>query len=322
MAADGTTEIGRASAPSASGGNDAPATPAAGFLAEARRWLDADPHQALRAVDEAFKSRPGFEEWAAAYRTRLEALIRLGETGEAARTYERFRAKLHERARTDRLEELLLDASGPMAEVFDAAALEAELVDLYETMPGRERQFLEVATSLAGRHASVGTKDALHTAVSLLREAISRGGDEARGLWEDVSSRARAAGISVDGPEPEELKARIQARGVAPRVVVVGGDEASRPHAARMQDLGRRIGFEGSLVLGGARPAQRVLADVEEQLRAGATAVVVLHTAGPELREGVRRLAAGMSVPVTEIPYAGAVSLEPELLGALEGSLR
>ncbi len=137
-----------------------------------------------------------------------------------------------------------------------------------------------------------------------------------------MSSRARAAGISVDGPVPEELKARIQARGASPRVVVVGGDEASRPHAARMEDLGRRIGFQGSLVLGGARPAQRVLADVEEQLRAGATAVVVLHTAGPELREGVRRLAAGMSVPVTEIPYAGAVSLEPELLCALEDSMR
>src|SRR5690606_31953584 len=126
-AADGTTEIGRASAPSASGGDDAPASPAAAHLAEARRMLDADPHQALRAVDEAFKSRPAFEEWAAAYRTRLEALIRLGETVEAARTYERFRAKLHERGRTDRLEELLLDSSGPMAEVFDAAALESEL---------------------------------------------------------------------------------------------------------------------------------------------------------------------------------------------------
>ena len=126
----------------------------------------------------------------------------------------------------------------------------------------------------------------------------------------------------MDGPVPEELKARIQAGGTTPKVVVVGGDEASRPHAARMEDLGRRLGFQGSLVLGGARPAQRTLADVEEQLRAGATAVVLLHTAGPELREGVRRLAADLSIPVREIPYAGAASLEPELLGALEDTMR
>jgi len=49
--------------------------------------------------------------------------------------------------------------------------------------------------------------------------------------------------------------------------------------------------------------------------------IVVLHTATPDVREGVRRLAAGLSVPVREIPYAGAVGIEPEVLAALADSL-
>ena len=36
---------------------------------------------------------------------------------------------------------------------------------------------------------------------------------------------------------------------------------------------------------------------------------------------GVRRLAAGLSVPVREIPYAGTVGIEPEVLAALNDSL-
>ena len=108
-----------------------------------------DSHRALRCVDEAFKSRPGFEDWYAAYRIRLEALLRLGETAEGIRTFERFRAKLHERGRAERLEELLLDGAGPLGELMDDTRQRAELVDLYDTMTGRERPFAEAATSLA-----------------------------------------------------------------------------------------------------------------------------------------------------------------------------
>jgi hypothetical protein len=265
-------------------------------------------------VDDAFKSRPTFEEWHAAYRVRLEALIRLGEKAEALRTYERFRAKLHERGRVDRLEELLLDDSGPMPEVLDETARKAELVDLYEAMPGRERAFVETCVALASHHARVGTAIDLRKAVSLLREAIARGGDEAGSMWEEVAARARAAGVAVDGPTPEEVRARLLGRPTSTRVVVVGGDESSRAHGERMQDIGRRAGFEGSLVVGGARPHHRTLAEVEEQARQGAAAIVLLHTTTQDVREGVRRLGSDLSVPVREIPYAGAASLETELL--------
>ena len=304
-----------AAMPGASG--SAPVGSAAAHLAEARRVLDNDPHQALRSVDEAFKSRPTFEDWYAAYRIRLEALIRLQEQAEALRTYERFRAKLHERGRADRLEEMLLDASGPMAEVLEPHAHQAELVDLYESMPGRDRQFVDACVALASRHAEASSPTELRKAVSLLREAIARGGDEARARWEDVAAKARAAGVSIEGPAPDDVRALLLTMSPGARVLVVGGDESSRAHGERVAELGRRAGFLGSLVLGGARPSQRALAEVEEAVRDGVTAIVLLHTATPDLKEGVRRLAGALSLPVREIPYAGAASLEAELLTEL-----
>ena len=301
----------------ASSAPQAPLSSAAAHLAEARRVLDNDPHQALRSVDEAFKSRPTFEDWYAAYRIRLEALIRLQEQSEALRTYERFRAKLHERGRADRLEEMLLDASGPMAEVLDAAGHQAELVDLYEAMPGRDRQFVDACVALADRHAEASAPTDLRKAVSLLREAIARGGDEASARWEDVAAKARAAGVVIEGPAPEDVRARLLAIGPSTRILVVGGDESSRAHGERLAEVGRRAGFTGALIVGGARPSQRALAEVEEAARDGATAIVLLHTATPDLKEGVRRLGGDLSLPVREIPYAGAASLEAELLTEL-----
>ncbi|MBL9088723.1 MAG: CDC27 family protein [Planctomycetia bacterium] len=309
---DGSREVHPAPVPVAGA---APASLAGGFLATARRVLDADPHGALKAVDDTFRSRPTFEEWATAYRIRLEALIRLGERGEAMRTFERFRAKIHERNHPERLEELLVDPSSPMAEVLDDAAMKAELVDLYGAMAGRERPFVEAATALASHHADLGTPASLRTAISLLREAVALGGEEARGMWTDVAMRARAAGVEVDGPSLEDVRARFEQRGGA-KVVVVGGDDASRAHGPRVEDLGRRAGFEGSLVLGGAKPAAKTLADVEALAR-GAAAIVLLHSTTPELRDQVKRLAADLSVPVRELPYAGPASLEPELLAEL-----
>jgi hypothetical protein len=198
-----------------------------------------------------------------------------------------------------------------MAEVLDDCRDEDQL-----TCTGRwpgARPFLEAATALASHHADLGTPASLRTAISLLREAVALGGEEARGMWTDVATRARAAGVEVDGPSLEDVRARFEQRGGATKVVVVGGDDASRAHGPRVEDLGRRAGFEGSLVLGGAKPAAKTLADVEALAR-GAAAIVLLHSTTPELRDQVKRLAADLSVPVRELPYAGPASLEPELL--------
>ncbi len=295
-------------------------TVAAGHLAEARRFLDMDSHHALRCVDEAFKSRPGFEDWYAAYRIRLEALLRLGETAEGIRTFERFRAKLHERGRAERLEELLLDGAGPLGELMDDTRQRAELVDLYDTMTGRERPFAEAATALANIYAEEGDAHSLHEAVALLREAIAKGSDEAHTTWADVGPRARAAGVPVDGAELEAVKAKVAARGAPVKIVVLAGDESSRPHEARLSKIAHGLGIEAVFVMGGARPPARTLEDLERAIE-GAVAVIVLHNAGMDLRDGVRAAAEPRGVAVKELPFAGAVGFEPEVLAAIDAVL-
>jgi hypothetical protein len=179
-------------------------------------------------------------------------------------------------------------------------------------MPGRERPFVEACVALAREHAAAGTPFGLRKAVSLLREAVAKGGDEATALWPEIAAKAREAGVSVEGPTPEDVRARVGDR-PAPKVVVVGGDESTRAHAGSLEDVARRAGFTAHLVLGGARPPQRTLEEVEAAAR-GAAALVLLHGTTPDVREGVRRLSETLGVPVREIPYAGAASLEPEIL--------
>lgn len=292
-------------------------TVAAGHLADARRFLDMDSHRALRSVDEAFKSKPGFEDWYAAYRIRLEALLRLGEMGEGVRTFERFRAKLHERGRAERLEELLLDATGPLGEMMDETRLSTELCDLYDTMVGRERPFVEAATALAGRLAESGDPRSLHEAVALLREAIAKGGDEAHTLWAEVGPKARAAGVPVDGADVDAVRARVAAHAGPTKVVVVAGDESSRPHERRLAALARGLGIEATFLMGGARPPARTLEDVASAVE-GAAAVLVLHNVGGDVREGVRALAKEREIACRELPFAGAAGFEPEVLAALD----
>jgi hypothetical protein len=298
-----------------------PASDPVRCLELAREALASDAHRTLQWVDAAFKARPGFDDWFSAYHLRLEALVRLNERAEALRTYERFRAKLHERGRPDRLEALLGEANGPLSQVLDETALLAERVDLYEVMPGRDADYARACVDLAGRVGDTGSAEGRRKAVALLREAAALGSEAAQAALPGAVEAARAAGLPVDGPSADDVRARLQGRSTAPRVLVVAGDGARKPHVDRVSDLGRRVGFEGSWVVAGARPPQKTLADVEASMRQGTSTIVVLHTATPDVREGVRRLAAGLSVPVREIPYSGAVGIEPEVLAALADSL-
>jgi tetratricopeptide (TPR) repeat protein len=296
---------------------------AANHLAEAQRVLGRDPRAALLAVDRVFKSRPSFEEWFGAYRTRLVALLAIREPEEARRTYERFRAKLHERGRQDRVEALLSEADGPLASLLDPASLRQERVDLYEVMPGKDAEFAAECLALARDHAASGDSRRLEKGVALLREALARdGSDEVRRAYEEICDQARAAGVDVDCPSADAIRAKVSTRsGEAPRVIVVGGDSARAPQAHALQDLGRRVGFEGSWIPSGARPLHQTLAEVEEDARKGASAILIHHTAGSDLRASVRQLAQDLSIPVREIPYAGAAGVEPEVLTAVGSAL-
>jgi tetratricopeptide (TPR) repeat protein len=304
----------------------APAAPArseaGAHLAEAERALPRDPRAALLAVDRVFKSRPSFDEWFGAYRVRLVALLAIQERDEALRTYERFRAKLHERGRQDRLEALLSDPESPLRGLFDEQGLGQERVDLYEAMPERTHEFAEQCLVLARAHAAAGGEGNLRKAVALLREAVSRDAshDEARRAFAEICERAAAQGIDIGCPSPDAIRAKVAAKNGA-RVLVVGGDSARQPQAAALEDLGRRIGFEGTWIPAGARPLHQTLAEVEEGARKGASAILIHHAAGTDLRASVRALARDLSIPVREIAYAGTAGVEPEVLSALDGAL-
>ncbi len=293
-----------------------PPQDAAGFLAEARRVLASDPHRALEHVDRAFKSRPDFETWFGAYRTRLEALVALGERDETLQTYERFRAKLYQRAAYDRLEALLLDPAGPLKGALGEAAWNEELVELYEVMPGRGAQLVAAAQSAAAAHLQSQEPARVARALALLREAA--GSDPAGVAPQLASAREAAARLGV-APEPcrsEDCRQKLAARATPARLLVVGGDEGRRPHLDRLKDLSQRLGFQGDWVFTGARPPLKTLKEIEDSAR-GAHAILLHHGAGPELRQEVRRLGQALAIPVREATWLGAAGVEEEVVQVL-----
>jgi tetratricopeptide (TPR) repeat protein len=323
-AADGPRDPDRSRAPAfARAPAGPPRSEASTHLVEAEQVLARDPRAALQAVDRVFKSRPSFEEWFGAYRVRLVALLAIRERDEALRTYERFRAKLHERGRQDRLETLLSDGDGPLRSLFDDESLGQERVDLYEAMPDRSREFAEQCLVLARAHAAGGGERNLRKAVALLREAVSRDAshDDARRAFQEICERATAEGIDIGCPPAEAIRAKVASKAGGARVLVVGSDTARAPQAHALEDLGRRLGFEGAWIPAGARPLHQTLAEVEEGARKGASAILIHHSAGADLRASVRALAQDLSIPVREIAYAGPAGVEPEVLSALDSAL-
>jgi hypothetical protein len=187
-------------------------------------------------------------------------------------------------------------------------------------MPGREDAFVSACEGLAQALLSRGGSEDVRRAAAALREAVARGGERLRPLCEEAAARARAAGAPIDGPSADEVRDRLAARESPARVLVVGGDAAQRAQADRIQDLGRRVGFEGTWIPAGARPAHKTLADVEQSAR-GASAILVLYGTGSDLRAGVTRLGTDLSVPVRELPWTGPAGIEPEVLSALRETL-
>jgi hypothetical protein len=277
--------------------------------------VETDPHKALELVDQTFKSRPDFDTWFGAYRTRLEALVGLNEREEALRTYERFRAKLYQRGTFDRIESLLLDPTGPLAALLDDQGYNRELVDLYEVMPDREQQFVEHCVACA--QACLEQGDAAHVgcALGMLREAEAVDAAAVNVLLPQALAAATSAGLDVDEPSPEACKKALDAleEDVPPHVLVVGGDEGRRPHLERFQSLAERVGFEGSWIFTGSRPPQKALEEIEEAAE-DTSAIVLHHRTEPEIRDEVRKLAEELEIPLREAPWLGLRGLQDEVL--------
>ncbi len=289
------------------------AASAADHLASAQAAVGEDPLKALEHVDKTFKSRPDFDTWFGAYRVRLEALVGLNERDEALRTYERFRSKLYQRETYDRMESLLLDTSGPMADLLDDHAYIRELVDLYEVMPERDEQFVEQCLACAQACLEAGDAKHLQCAVSMLEEAAQRDADGVANLLKEAKAAAKKAKLDLALPSTEACKGTLAEFEEEPLILLVGGDEGRRPHLARFKTLAKDLGFEGSWIFTGARPPRKTLEEIEESAQ-DSSAILMHHRTEPEVRDEVRKMAEEMEIPMREAPWIGVHGLEGEVL--------
>ncbi len=295
----------------------APQASAADHLEAARAAIEDDPHRALELVDKAFKSRPDFDTWFGAYRARLEALVALNERDEALRTYERFRAKLYQRDTLDRIETLLLDPSGPLADLLDDHSYARELIDLYEVMPDREPQFVEQAVACAQACLESGEPVGIRCALAMLAEASARDPEAAAELLTEAQAAAKDAGIDTAAPSLDECKKSVSELDEEPHILLVGGDEGRRPHLKNFRALADSVGFEGSWIFTGARPPQKTLHEIEDAAQ-DSSAILLHHRAEPEVRDEVRKLAEELEIPLRESVWLGAHGVEVEVLRTLQ----
>jgi hypothetical protein len=96
----------------------------------------------------------------------------------------------------------------------------------------------------------------------------------------------------------------------------VGGDEGRRPHRDRLRQLAQQLGFEGDWIFTGAQPPHKAMREIEDVARA-ASAILLHHATGADLRDEVKRMAHGMNVPVREAAWLGRQGMEQEVLRAL-----
>lgn len=285
-------------------------------LATARERLADDPNGALEYVDRAFKTRPDFETWFGAYRTRLDALLALGERDEALRTLERFRAKLYQRDEFESLEGFLKDPGGPAAALLDDADFHLNLADLYDVMPEREDDFREECLTCARACLESGEAERLARAVSLMREAAARDGEGAAESLEEATEVARSAGALEAEVSREEIEDLLQGEEEPIRLVVVGGGKGHQRQVERFRALAQEMGFEGDWIFTGVKPPYKTLREI-----AGAAQdsdVILLHHAlGPDMRREVKSLGERHDVPVREATWLGSTGIESEVLRGL-----
>lgn len=292
--------------------------PTAGqHLAAARERLGEDPHEALALVDRAFKSRPDFETWYGAYRTRLEALVALGERDEALRTYERFRAKLYHRDALEPLEELLAEPQGLASELFDPADHHAELADLYDALPEADERFR--AACMASAEANLASGDAVRIlrALGQFHEAAARGAEGAREKEAEAREAAQAAGALEEPMPRKEIEDLLHAEEDPVRLVVVGGDKGRAHLVQQLEALAAELGFEGEWIFTGVRPPYKTLREIAAATQ-DADVVLMHHALGPDMCREIRALGEKYDVPVREAAWLGTANLEGEVLASLK----
>ncbi len=282
-----------------------------------QRLQEGDAHAALDLVDRAFKSRPDFDTWFGAYRTRLEALLALGEAGEALRTYERFRAKLCQRGSIETLEAFLGESDGPVSRLLDATARDEQLFDLLQTAPERREVWKEAGRRAAQAHLESGDAARIRRGLAMLTELAALEPDVFADAMAEARGRAEAAGALEPDVDKEETKSLLEEEEDPVRLLVVGSDAENPKDRAAFESLARAYRFEGCWIATGVRPPYKTLREIAGQAEE-ADVVLVHHAVGPELCEEVRRIGEKHDVPVRQAAWLGPANLEYEVLQTLK----
>jgi len=276
--------------------------------------------RALQLVDQVFKSRPDFDTWFGAYRMRLIALVGLNEREEALRTYERFCAKLYQRDAFDRIESLLIDPNGPMSDLLDDQAYSRELADLYEVMPDRADKFVEACVTCATSCLDAGEPVGIECALGMLQGAAEHDPSAVKDLLARAVEAAAAAKVDTESLSAADCKKTLAGLDEEVHILLVGGDEGRKPHLQRFKSLAENLGFEGSWVFTGSRPPRKTLEEIESEAQE-TSAILLHHRAESAVREGVRRLAEEMDIPVREAAWLGITGIEAEVLRTVRDCL-
>lgn len=249
-----------------------------------------------------------------ALRVVLTARNMLGERELARAAFGEIRDLLHQRGRFDALEKLLKNEDF-VGQALDHHEIRCELVACYEEMEGRDYERAALQVAIARSLRARKDVECLQQAHGILREVgcsfPELAADELQAVEKLLSLHDAAPATADQGAAA--VQALAKARGRAPRVLVVGGNEQQRRHHPRLDKLAAEWGFEAEWLMTNYTSPQRTVAVVGDRLRAGIDLLVLLHWNRHETTEPAHALAREAGVPARTVHYAGFTSLQVAL---------
>ena len=172
---------------------------------------------------------------------------------------------------------------------------------------------------MAGSYLERGDKSDIACALSILKEAAEVDPDATHELLEGAKAAAKKSKLPADStPDSGKVKARVDALGEPPYLLLVGGDEGRRPHLASFEALRDEVGFDGEWIFTAAKPAQKSLAQIEETAEEGLDAILVHPRTTDDLRSRLREIAGELEIPLREVPWLGRNGIALEVLRTVD----
>ncbi len=278
---------------------------------------EAEP--AARAADRVLQVAVNLDQRIEAMRVLLTACNMRGDRGAAREVFFSMRDLLMQRGAFQELENLLENEEA-VGQALDHLEVKCELVALYEEMEDKDLDRAMLKTAIARSLRARKDVDALREAHGLLKEVEIRFPELATdelGVLEKLLSLSDAAPADTDAGA-RAVESFRQQHGRAPRVLVVGGNERQRRHHPRFEELGGNWQFEGEWLMANYSSPQKAVNAINDRLKTGVDALVLLHWNRHETTEPALELARRAGIAARTVHYAGFTSLQVCLTDMLE----